>query len=131
MKKNNIIALDTNAFIAYRQGIDEVCNRIDNAEDILVSVVVIGELLFGALNSTQVEKNRAAIEKLTQNATVISVDKSMAEKYAEVRNTLKKAGSPIPENDMWIAASCLQLNVPLLTNDQHFDYVPGIKTIHW
>jgi tRNA(fMet)-specific endonuclease VapC len=131
LKNNNRIALDSNAFIAYRQGIGEVCKLVDRSGEIFVPVIVIGELLFGALNSTHVAKNRAAIATLTQNSIVAFIDQSIAERYADVRLALKQGGTPIPENDMWIAASCLRLDVPLLTNDKHFDLIPDLEVIHW
>ncbi len=90
-----------------------------------------GELAQAAHNSTQVAKNISAIRTLIENSYIVSVDVSIAEKYAKVRHELKQAGTPIPENDYWIAATCLILNKPLLTNDKHFDVVSGLETIHW
>ncbi|WP_162550200.1 PIN domain-containing protein [Hymenobacter nivis] len=51
----------------------------------------------------------------------------MADTYAEIRLQLKQAGRPIPENDIWIAALCVAYDVPLLSRDQHFEYVSGLR----
>ena len=92
MKVNGKLAVDTNAVIAYREGISEVCTLIDEADVIILPVTVLGELLYGALNSAKVKTN---------------------------------------EHDIWIAAACLELEVPLLNQDGHFNFVDGLKVINW
>jgi tRNA(fMet)-specific endonuclease VapC len=62
---------------------------------------------------------------------VMQIDESVAARYARVRFDLKQRGNPIPENDIWIAAACLDLEVPLLSRDDHFKLVPGLKVISW
>jgi tRNA(fMet)-specific endonuclease VapC len=59
------------------------------------------------------------------------VDESVAACYAKVRLDLKRRGNPIPENDIWIAAACLVLEVPLITRDDHFSYIPELTVISW
>ncbi len=126
---NPDIIIDTNIFIAFRGGIEPFRSLIANAGRIYVPVIVLGELLYGAHNSMQQTKNREAIEILLDSAFVIDIDEKVASFYAEIRTALKKNGTPIPENDMWIAAICKKLNLPLLTQDKHFEYIKGIDLV--
>ena len=131
MKGIGRLALDTNAVIAFRQGIAKVCTLVDDSDVIYLPVTVLGELLYGAFNSTQIKNNEQAIAKFAEYVDVIQIDESIAKRYAEVRFSLKKSGHPIPENDIWIAASCLYLNIPLISRDSHFNYVEGLDVISW
>ena len=131
LKATGRLALDTNAVIAYREGISEVCKLIDEADVIILPVTVIGELFYGALNSTKTKNNEKFVHKFAEYSLVMPIDESVAARYAKVRFDLKQRGNPIPENDIWIAAACLNLKVPLLSRDDHFKLVPGLNVISW
>jgi len=131
LKEVGKLALDTNAVIAYREGISEVCTLIDDADVLIVPVTVIGELLYGALNSAKTRNNEKFVHQFVEYSLVMQIDESVAARYARVRFELKRRGNPIPENDIWIAAACLVLEVPLLTRDDHFNLVPGLPVISW
>ncbi|MFQ6056260.1 MAG: type II toxin-antitoxin system VapC family toxin [Methanosarcinales archaeon] len=123
--------LDTNAVIAYREGILEVCTLIEGAEMLFLPVIVLGELLYGALNSAQPEKNKQDIYKFLEYSVLVPIDEAIAVRYSTIRLSLKRTGNPIPENDLWIAAMAIEFDMPLLTRDTHFDYVQGLKVINW
>lgn len=125
------LVLDTNAVIAYRTGVDAVCKHIDATEILYVPIIVVGELLFGALSSSRREKNEKAVRVLMVNSVVVPIDEEVAEQYAHIRISLKQSGHPIPENDIWIAATCKKLSTPLLSNDGHFSIVIGLEVIRW
>ena len=131
MKAIGKLALDTNAVIAYREGISDVCKLVDEADVIILPVTVIGELLYGALNSTKTKNNEKFVHKFVEYSLVMQIDEAVAARYARVRFDLKRLGTPIPENDIWIAAACLDLEVPLLSRDDHFKLVPGLNVISW
>jgi len=131
LKVNGKLVIDTNAVIAYREGNYNICNLIENADLLYLSVIVLGELLYGAINSTQVHKNKQAVQILLSYSIPIPIDESIAIRYANIRLNLKNIGRPIPENDIWIAASCLELDIPLLTIDSHFDHIQDLKVIKW
>lgn len=131
MKATGNLALDTNAVIAYREGIPEVCDAVDAADGIILPVTVIGELLYGALNSTKVRTNEKFVQKFARSSLVVPIDASVAGRYARVRLELKRKGTPIPENDIWIAATCLEMEAPLLSRDEHFRLVAGLDTRSW
>jgi len=125
------LSLDTNAVIAYREGISDVCTIVDRADIILLPVTVIGELLYGALNSTKTRNNEKFVHKFAGYSIIMQINESVAARYAKVRFDLKRCGNPIPENDIWIAAACLDQKVPLLSRDTHFKLVPGLNVISW
>jgi predicted nucleic acid-binding protein len=71
------------------------------------------------------------LEELVAATRVLSVDEQTSSHYAQVRSELKKAGKPIPSNDLWIAALARQHRLPLMSQDTHFDAVQGLKRIGW
>lgn len=87
---------------------------------------MLGELHFGILNSGKVEKNLAKLTDLINGCHVLVVDTKTAQIYAQTRLALKQAGKPIPENDLWIAALCLEHQLALATSDAHFQFVSGL-----
>jgi tRNA(fMet)-specific endonuclease VapC len=125
------LAVDTNAVIAYREGIDIVCALMDGADTIFLPAIVLGELIYGAVNSAQPQKNEQAVRQFLTHTVLVPIDESIAFRYATIRLELKKTGYPIPENDLWIAATCLELDIPLLTMDGHFDYIQDLRVINW
>ena len=124
MKVNGRLAVDTNAVIAYREGILAVCSLIEGADILFLPVVVLGELLYGALNSAKPQKNEQAVHKFLAQSVLVPIDEAIAIRYATVRLKLKKTGHPV-------GATCLELGVPLLTRDGHFDYIHGLEVINW
>ena len=131
MKASGRLSVDTNAVIAYREGIPEVCTLIEGADLLFLPVIVLGELLYGAYNSAKPQKNEQVTHKFSAQSVLVPIDDAIAIRYATVRLQLKKIGRPIPENDIWVAATCLELDVPLLTRDGHFDHIHGLEVINW
>ncbi|MFZ1082506.1 MAG: type II toxin-antitoxin system VapC family toxin [Candidatus Kryptoniota bacterium] len=128
---NGKLVVDANAFIAYRLG-NPAAVRLINAADVLfLPVVVYGELLYGAANSSQSKNNLDAVELFAAHSILVPVDEQVARHYAEIRIALRKSGKPIPENDLWIAAICKKLDLPLLTQDEHFNFVMGLRVQPW
>lgn len=131
MKASGRLSVDTNAVIAYREGIPTVCTLIEGADLLFLPVVVLGELLYGALNSAKPQRNEQFTHKFSAQSVLVPIDDAVAIRYATVRLQLKKIGRPIPENGIWVAATCLELGVPLLTRDGHFDHIHGLEVINW
>jgi predicted nucleic acid-binding protein len=117
--------------IAYREGIPTVCTLIEGADPLFLPVVVFGELLYGALNSAKPQRNEQITHKFSAQSILVPIDDAIAICYATLRLQLKKIGRPIPKNDIWVAATCLELGVPLLTRDGHFDHIHGLEVINW
>lgn len=94
-------------------------------------LVALGELLKGALKSADPGKHQGKITALLKVVAVLNPDNATAEHYARVAVALESKGQPIPENDLWIAAVALELDMPLATRDAHFDRIDGFAVIKW
>ncbi len=103
MTGNNIL-LDTNIVSALLKGKVSIANQIDQSEEIYIPVIVIGELYYGAEYSTQISKNIANIIALSKTYQVLYADVDTARIYGLIKAILRKQGTPIPKNDIWIAA---------------------------
>ena len=124
------LALDTNAVIAYRADIPGAAGIIDTADCIMLPLPVLGELLFGAAASGRPEENRKAVLAFVETCTLLEPTLHTAEIYASTRAALKSQGTPIPENDVWIAALCLQWDLPILTRDSHFQQIENLAVVN-
>ena len=125
------LAFDTNVVIAYREGISEGCNRVEETNEIILSVTVIGALQNGAINCTKTRNNEKFVHKFAGYFRVFPIDESVAAYYVWVRLSLDQRGNQILRNDIWIAAACTDLEVPLISRDEHFKEVPGLNVISW
>ncbi len=123
---NGKVALDTNVAIAVLNGEETVVTRLRSHSGLCLPLPVVGELLFGALNSQRAEANLERVNRLLQSSQILNLGSDTASLYARTRLALKQKGRPIPENDVWIAASCLEQQLPLVTTDTHFTWVDGM-----
>jgi tRNA(fMet)-specific endonuclease VapC len=122
---------DTNIVIALLGGDLHVQRRIDAIPEILVSPVVLGELSYGAAHSARPQQNAAAVEGFAGTCTVVQIDMETARMYGLIKAELRRKGRPIPENDLWIAASARQHDLLLMTRDPHFKRVEGLGIESW
>jgi tRNA(fMet)-specific endonuclease VapC len=125
------VILDTNAVSAFFEGISAVCDAVGKAETLAVPSIVLGEYRFGMSGSRLRTELEAKLGRLERLAGILAVDGTTARHYATIRRELKTAGSPIPDNDLWIAALVRQHGLPLLSNDAHFDHVAELTRIDW
>ena len=104
--------------------------RLREADEIYVNAIVLGEMLAGFMGGGRQDKNEKELTRFLESPRVnlIDVNESTAERYAVIFTTLREAGTPIPTNDLWIAASAMQYGLRLLTLDSHFTRVPQILT---
>jgi tRNA(fMet)-specific endonuclease VapC len=124
------IALDTNIVIDIFNNKQNIIALLNNYQIIYLPVTVCGELLFGAKNSAKSQENEQKCHAFISNCNLLNINELIAEEYAKTRNELKKKGRPIPENDIWIAATCIVNNVPLLTFDSDFNHVNDLIIIN-
>lgn len=122
------VLLDTNAYSALVAGRGDVADRVRASEGVVVSSIVIGELLFGFRNGSRYEWNRARLEAFLakRHVTVAVAGQSTAERFGLVAAQLRRCGTPIPSNDMWIAAHVMETCAMLLSFDAHFERVEGL-----
>jgi tRNA(fMet)-specific endonuclease VapC len=123
------IALDTNQAIAVLNGVGDTAQWIQAFTEVYLPVPVIGELRFGALNSQRAAQNIRRVEQLVSRCQVLNATVNTAEVYARIRIELKRKGKPIPENDLWIAALCIERGLPLATSDEHFAAVDELTIV--
>lgn len=123
--------LDTSAYSQFKRGDPGVTDLIDAADWIGIPSIVIGELFVGFLSSRRQAQNENELAEFLSNRAVaeISVDREVARIYAEIVTSLRNAGTPLPTNDIWIAASSARVGMPLLTFDEHFEAIGRIGTI--
>ena len=122
--------LDTNIAIAFLTA-DETLQRPDTSSELYISTIAIGELFYGALNSTKVDENIQRLVELFRDAVSVPCDDGTARMYGEIKLSLRKKGRPIPDNDIWIAASAMQHSLNLVTRDEHFHNVDRLNVVRW
>ncbi len=93
--------------------------------------MVVGELYFGAFASPRSKTKIKEIEDFTKECEIAHIDEDTAKYYGKIKSQLKKSGTLIPENDVWIAALSQQHNSIVATRDKHFDKPANIKVEYW
>ncbi len=122
------LVLDTNAYCALLAGNNSVREILESADELVLPAIVIGELFSGFLQGRRTENNMAELKAFLKEprVRVQDIGSSQAEKYGLLIKNLKAAGTPIPTNDVWIAATALSLGASILTRDKHFETVIGL-----
>lgn len=123
------IALDTNAYAAFKRGDEQIVAVLQYAPSIIVCATVLGELLGGFAAGQRESANRSDLSQFinTPRVKVVSSTAATADLYALVYAALRRKGQPIPTNDLWIAASSLEHGAALLTFDVHFQSIDGLR----
>jgi len=125
------VILDTNAVSALFVGDSALGKVLAGASRHHLPVIVIGEYCYGLLGSRLRAELERLLENLIHESLVLPVDETTAKTYAEVRDELRRNGRPIPENDIWIAALARQHRLPVVSRDDHFDYVAELRRVAW
>jgi predicted nucleic acid-binding protein len=125
------VILDTNGLSAVADGDAALEPILRNAAELAVPAVVLGEYRYGIQQSRDRQRYEQWLTETVSSYRVLDVDADTAISYATIRTELKRAGTPIPSNDVWIAALCRQHSFSLISRDHHFDLVRGIKRINW
>ena len=123
--------LDTNALSAAADREPSALVIVSEAESIAVPVIVLGEYRLGIAQSRHRVSYENWLQEWISAVTILDIDEETAQSYAALGLELKRKGRPIPTNDLWIAALCSQHALPIVSRDQHFDLVPGIRRLTW
>jgi len=126
------LVLDTNIYCDYAEGLPEVVDAIaTHGQYLFIPSIVIGELHYGFMKGSRQRFNETKLRQMISRLKIeiINVDAEVARKYALIYLFLEKKGAKIPINDVWIAASCMEVGGTLLTRDQHFGVVEQIETL--
>jgi tRNA(fMet)-specific endonuclease VapC len=125
------VALDTNRYVDLCKGVVETVVLLEEAETVVLPFVVLGELRAGfAYGRRQVENERVLRRFLLKDGVrVLFADEQTTHHFASVFRQLRRQGTPIPTNDMWLAALVLQHNLALHARDNHFDHLPQLVRV--
>lgn len=125
------LCLDTNTYSAFLTGLAASIKRISEAEQIWLPAPVLGELRAGFAKGSKAAKNELLLQEFlaSKHVHVIAVDEAVTRCYAKIFDQLRKQGTPISTNDVWIAACVMHVGFPLYSLDAHFKHVKGIELI--
>jgi tRNA(fMet)-specific endonuclease VapC len=125
------VLLDTSVVVRHFRDSNELLSKLGAFEELYLPQAALAELYAGAFRSAHPEKNLQQIRRFLDAVDVLPHDESTPEFYGRVSAQLARAGTLIPQNDIWIAAVALQFDLPLATADRHFQNVAGLTVLLW
>ena len=108
-----------------------IVTNIRQLELIHIPVIVLGELYYGAVKSSRSRENLEKIKAFASQCEIYPVNETTVEIYGEIKSLLANQGTPIPENDIWIAAIIKEYSLPIVSRDKHFKHIQNIEVIEW
>jgi tRNA(fMet)-specific endonuclease VapC len=119
------VAVDTNRLTDLLRGDARLAERLGACDEVWVPLMVLGEIKAGFHGGTQRHRNEGLLQRFLAKATVsvLLPGRETAEHYARIFVQLKRAGTPVPDNDLWIAALALEHDLTLITRDRHFERI--------
>ena len=122
------VVLDSGAYSEFMRGNQRVGDIVRSAEEILMSAVVVGELLYGFRQGPRLEQNLAELRSFLDRPYVsfVPVGLVTADRYSRIMASLKARGRPIPTNDVWIAAHAMETGADLVSADSHFGHIDQV-----
>ena len=125
------IAIDTNRYVDFAKGLPEAASRLRAVDQILIPLIVLGELRAGFLGGSRAPENEANLVRFLNSprVDVLLADEETTHHYARLFHQLRRQGTPIPANDVWIAALVVQHQLYLFARDDHFDHLPQIPRL--
>jgi predicted nucleic acid-binding protein len=125
----NEVALDTNRWTGLFRGDADLAKFLARCEEVWIPYVVLGEIKAGFYGGTRPAHNEALLSRFVARETVaiLLATRETAEHYARLFVQLKRAGTPIPDNDLWIAALVSEHDLTLITRDRHFEKLPQLR----
>lgn len=123
--------LDTNGYSDMRRGKHNIVSLLRQTNKIFLNSIVLGELISGFKMGNKFDNNHKELKEFINNENVIFIPivEKTSQFYSDIYTKLKTNGTPIPTNDIWIAASVMEYNLKLFSNDKHFTYIDGITLI--
>ena len=126
-----VAIFDTNIVVDYLRDKGDTASKVERYAEICLPTIVCGELMFGAAISGNSAKHQEKVAEFIRRSRILIVDLSVAQEYVKVRKHLQLKGRPIPENDIWIAATAHAHGLKLITRDQHFAYIDFLNVEFW
>jgi tRNA(fMet)-specific endonuclease VapC len=129
MEKRKIM-MDTSAYAAFLRGSTAAKEAVQQSDELVFNPVVLGELVAGFLMGRNEKRNRAILKDFLSSPRVLiaEIDEETSERYAVIVQSLRLKGTPIPTNDLWIAASAMQHGLKVLTTNKHYLQIPQVIT---
>ena len=123
------VALDTNRLTDLFRGDSGLATFLGGCDEVWIPFVVLGEIRAGFLGGTRRTENEALLARFLNRETVAVVyaDRATTEQYARLFVQLKRAGTPVPDNDLWIAALAMEHDLAVVTRDRHFESIPQLR----
>ena len=123
--------LDTSAYSHFKRGDSKVVELVDSADWLGMPFIVLGELWVGFIQGGRLEQNEAELNEFLANPVVelLAIDEEVAQIYARILVALRKSATPIPTNDIWIAAVSVRYGASLLTYDAHVHAVTRLGSM--
>ena len=122
------LLLDTDAYSALMRGHPQTAELVRRADEALLSTIVAGELLHGFRCGNRFERNQRELDEFIANpfVTVVPVTMATADRYRRIAAALRRRGTPIPTNDIWVAAQAMETGAELLSFDRHYEAIDGL-----
>lgn len=126
------LLLDTSAYSGFMRGSPSLKAALQRADEVVINSIVLGELMAGFIKGGRRRRNEEELQRFLSSprVRVVDVTEETAERYAVILNSLWQAGTPIPTNDIWIAASAMEHGLQILTTDEHFRRVSQVLVDH-
>ena len=124
------VCLDTSAYSAFMRGHDEALDIMQRSDSIALTVVALAEMRAGFRSGSRYQENWSKLQEFRSSPRVeiLKLGEDTARCYAEIQPSLRQAGTPIPTNDIWIAASAMEHGLIVVTTDPHFKLVQQVST---
>ena len=126
------VSLDSNVYSLLFRGHPLVAEIVRRSQEVVLSAVVIGELLYGYRYGSRMARNLRELDDFLVNphVTLVTVSRTTADRYSRIATALRAKGRPIPTNDIWIAAHAMETGTELISSDGHFKHVDGLAWVH-
>ena len=126
------VLLDSTAYSQLARGHPAVADIVRRSQEVVLSTVVVGELLYGYRYGSRTARNIRELDAFLANpyVTLVPVSRITADRYARIAAVLRAKGRPIPTNDIWIAAHAMETGTDLVSSDGHFEYIDGLAWVH-
>ncbi len=125
------LSLDTSAYSSIGRNHAQIIAMLEEADELVLSSIVVGELLYGYVKGRRERENRTELRRFVrENRVEIGViDEMTANRFADIADHLRRQGTPLPTNDIWIAAHAMQHGLQVVTLDRYFMKMPQVSTL--
>jgi tRNA(fMet)-specific endonuclease VapC len=127
----NSVLLDSSIIVRHFRDAHALADKLASYDELYIPSPALAELYYGAFKSDRQQQHLEQIQRFLAAADVLNPDQDTALHYGRIAANLARKGTPIPQNDIWIAALSIQCRLPLATRDQHFQHVEGLTALYW